>query len=94
MRQKPAHKGIDCPECGSPTETLYTRPRGAVTYRRRRCPCGFRFTTAEKIVNRGAASPLTDRTALALSITDLLRSAGLTPADLQTTPNVSTGDRQ
>ncbi|HVK14431.1 MAG TPA: hypothetical protein VM597_37175 [Gemmataceae bacterium] len=83
-KKRAAGRGIGCPGCGTPTQALYTRPGGAVTFRRRVCPkCGARVTTAEKIVNRGAGPGSENRTAAAISITELLKTIGLTPADLQ-----------
>ena len=82
--KRPPAVGILCPTCGKPTAVIYSRPRGAVTFRRRLCrPCGQRFTTAEKIVNRGDSQMLTDKTAMGLAITDLLHSCGLNLSDLQ-----------
>jgi hypothetical protein len=94
-KPKPDHTahGITCPTCKVGTIVLYSRPRDGVTFRRRSCPkCGERFTTAEKIVNRPTPESSTGRTATALSITDLLRTLGLTVADLTDPVTIPPGD--
>ena len=67
-RTRPPSRGINCPDCQTPTITLYSRPQGRVTFRRRQCPkCGGRFTTKEIPCNRGVESS-TDRTQTGFSI--------------------------
>ena len=63
-KTRPTGRGIACPECGGPTTPLYSKPEGAVTYRRRECSkCGKskRFTTCERIVNRSTGQTITDK---------------------------------
>lgn len=92
-RKKPT-QDVVCPECGGPLATLYTRPRVTVRFRRVACgKCGRRFTTIEKFVNRGGADSSTGRTAVAMSITDLLQTLGLTPADLLSPATLLPGDK-
>ena len=44
--------GIPCPECGSTDHQVKdTRPMSGYIRRRRKCECGHRFTTLEKLHN-------------------------------------------
>lgn len=53
--------GLDCPECGSPTDVMDSRPRSGEIRRRRRCKNGHRFSTKEIVITaaapRQAATP-------------------------------------
>ena len=52
-KSKPAHRGIDCPDCVPPDRLHLFPTASAVTIRRRECvKYQARFTTAERIVNR------------------------------------------
>jgi hypothetical protein len=91
-------RGVSCPDCAAATSCVYSRPHGAITFRRRECSnpkCGLRFTTSEKIVNRSVAADAessTRRTQIGMSITDLVRTLGLTAADLQLPVTLAKGD--
>ncbi len=97
-KPKPKRKpsvGIHCPECGSASKALYSRPRGMVTFRRRECTkCRERFTTCERIVNRGTPESSIDRTQFAMTMRDLFRVSGLTVADLESPLPLTSEEKQ
>lgn len=56
-QQKPTEKGIPCPKCHHcQTRVIRTAAERGYVWRRRRCSCGFRFTTFER--TPGAKVPL------------------------------------
>lgn len=47
-----------CPRCRKATrqEVTNSRPHGDTIHRRRDCPCGYRFTTVERIIGKGGGA--------------------------------------
>lgn len=84
--------GFRCPDCGGCMRCVRTLPAAGVTTRRRQCPaCKAKITTVEKPVNR-AVPTATASAEVALSIGDLLRTLGLTPADLGGSVSLPVGE--
>ena len=47
-------RGCVCPVCASTVSSVEeTRPHGGRVFRRRLCRCGFDYTTAEEVIDRG-----------------------------------------
>ena len=70
----PAKSGMPCPTCGgSPCRVSYTRHRGAVTIRVRRCPQGHRFPTREVPVGENDSIRVRTLNTAVLSLLRILR---------------------
>ncbi len=84
--------GLACPRCGGSLRVVFTRPGNAYIYRRRECKkCRHRVTTTERI--SGTPAPMSIPVpSVVSSVHDLIRSLGISPADLASRVTISSGD--
>ena len=76
--------GLACPDCGGGLRLLYTRQRVGHVYRRREClACRQRYSTSERLINRGTGERSVAVPLLLSSVHDLLASLGISDAALE-----------
>lgn len=79
----PTARGIACPTCRGPSKLLYTRSFPSRVVRRRTCAKCGRFTTIERPAGLAEKEKSVGVTTLAVSVTELLKTLGMSPTDLQ-----------